>query len=66
MKTSKWFDAKVKEFRINHDPRVPDCCKDCRRLGSDYNNYQEETTWYCSLCVVFPTRKQTCQRRLKP
>jgi len=47
------------------DRDLPKCCQNCQHLGSDWNEYSDETTWYCPLNIIWPHRKQTC-RKQKP
>ena len=42
---------------------IPDCCKNCIRLDSDYSEWHETTYWYCRLNLFFPTKKQTCKKQ---
>lgn len=47
---------------------IPKCCKKCTRLDSEYNEYNDNTYYYCSINIFFPTKKQSCvkQNPIKP
>ena len=48
---------------VRHLMRLPTCCRDCQRLDSVENKWEEHVGWKCTANVVWPTRKGTCKRQ---
>jgi len=40
---------------------LPECCQDCTNLESDYDEYSEQSVYYCVRNIWWPIKKQTCR-----
>lgn len=46
----------------NYNNGIPDCCKKCQRLGTDFDEFRDISSYYCLINIKFPTKKQTCKK----
>lgn len=57
--------AQAVDILAGRAPYRPECCKSCRWLDRDYNEFMGQTYYYCEKNIWLPVKKRTCKRWLQ-
>lgn len=42
---------------------LPSCCRNCKNLDYEFNEFSGTSWWLCTYNVCFPTKKGTCKKQ---